>query len=465
MPNLSRQKIELFIDIEGIPDQHGYYLIGLLVREEDQINYHPFWADTANDEAQTWRSFIDKVKEYPNAPIYHYGNYEVRAIDVLSKRHGIDMEGLKGRLVNINTQIYSKVYFPVRSNGLKEIGGFIGASWTLPNSSGLQSLVWRYYWETTREAQYKSYLLTYNQDDCLALRLLTDELSKIKDTANILSQVDFISAPKRNATDSGKQIHDHFETILEFAHADYDEKKIKFRREAEEDEKVEDKPRSGRKLGYQGQRKVRPKATKTIQVSSVGQVCPKDSTQLRPTEQTSKRLIIDLVLTKSGLKKTTTEYIGQQGYCTQCSRSYAPAEIRKYGPNQLYGHGFYAWIIYQRIALRMTYASIAEAMLEQFKEKEVEHNIGQFIKNFGQHYKETEEAIIQKLLASSVIHADETPINVRGTTQYVWTFANDKYVVFKLNKTREADIAHEFLKNLSLNLTLAPTNDGTGEGE
>jgi hypothetical protein len=150
--------------------------------------------------------------------------------------------------------------------------------------------------------------------------------------------VDFISAPKRNATDSGKQIHDHFETILEFAHAKYDEKKIKFRREAGENEKVEHKSRIGRKLGYQGQRKIRPKATKTIQVSSVGQVCPKDSTQLRPTEQTSKRLIIDLVLTKNGLKKTTTEYIGQQGYCTRCSRSYAPAEIRKYGPNQLYGH-------------------------------------------------------------------------------------------------------------------------------
>jgi hypothetical protein len=38
----------------------------------------------------------------------------------------------------------------------------------------------------------------------------------------------------------------------------------------------------------------------------------------------------------------------------------------------------------------MTYASIAEAMVEQFKEERLEHNIGQFIKNFGQYYRETE---------------------------------------------------------------------------
>ncbi len=51
------------------------------------------------------------------------------------------------------------------------------------------------------------------------------------------------------------------------------------------------------------------------------------------------------------------------------------------------------------------------------------------------------------VLNSPFIHADETSINIRGTTQYVWTFTNDKYVVFKLTKTREATIVQEFLAN------------------
>jgi hypothetical protein len=97
------------------------------------------------------------------------------------------------------------------------------------------------------------------------------------------------------------------------------------------------------------------------------------------------------------------------------------------------------------VALRMTYAHIGEALAEQFNEREPEHYIAELIKNVSQYYRETEAAIIKTLLASPVIHADETPINVRGNTQYVWTFTSDKHVVFKLSKTREATIAREFL--------------------
>ena len=452
IPQFFRKNVELFIDIEGVPDRHQYYLFGLLECEEGRWTYHPFWADAASDEGSAWKNFIDGVNRYPNAPIYHYGNYELRATNLLAKRYEGNIDNIKNRLININSQIYSKVYFPVNSNGLKEIGNFIGASWTIPNSSGIQSLVWRYKWEMTQDNQYKNYLLTYNKDDCLALKLLTDELSKIKNASDTLSEVDFISTPKSNATDAGKQIHSCFETILKSAHANYDEKKIRFRDDVGKGEKNLGTPRSGHKQGYQGQRKVRPKATKTIQVSSLGQVCPKDGQQLRPRKQTSTRLVstrlvIDLVLTKNGIKKTITEYVGEHGHCPQCSRYYAPVEIRSYGANQLYGHGFQAWIVYQRIALHMTYAGIGELAAEQFKETGFEHNIGQFIKNISSYYEKTEELITQKLLASTVIHADETPINIRGTTQYVWTFTNDKYVVFKLSKTRESSIAHDFLQS------------------
>src|SRR2546430_13319358 len=95
-----------------------------------------------------------------------------------------------------------QVYFPVRSNGLKDIGHFIGAKWTSPHASGLQSLVWRHQWEATREATSKDLLLTYNAEDCRALQLLTDELSKIQGAADILSQVEFANQPKRHTTEA-----------------------------------------------------------------------------------------------------------------------------------------------------------------------------------------------------------------------------------------------------------------------
>jgi predicted RecB family nuclease len=117
---LSRQNVELFIDIEGIPDRHHYYLFGLLVCDEGKSTYYPFWADAKSGEAQAWQIFIDNVNRHPDAPIYHYGNYELRAINLLSKRHGGDIYNIKNQLVNINSQIYSNVYFPVNSNGLRK---------------------------------------------------------------------------------------------------------------------------------------------------------------------------------------------------------------------------------------------------------------------------------------------------------------------------------------------------------
>ena len=162
-PAISRNQVELFLDIEGIPDQNFYYLIGLLVCKEGRVCSHSFWADTSNDEEFIWKQFLENINEYPEAPIYHYGSYEPRAIATLAMRYQAEYEPIKARLVNINEYIYGRIYFPVRSNSLKDIARFIGAQWTSPNASGLQSLAWRYLWEETGDDTYKQSLTVYNR--------------------------------------------------------------------------------------------------------------------------------------------------------------------------------------------------------------------------------------------------------------------------------------------------------------
>jgi len=49
LPTLTRQSVELFLDIEGVPDQSFYYLMGLLVSENEATTYHSFWADDHAD--------------------------------------------------------------------------------------------------------------------------------------------------------------------------------------------------------------------------------------------------------------------------------------------------------------------------------------------------------------------------------------------------------------------------------
>ena len=151
LPALSREPVELFLDMEGIPDRGLYYLMGLLVCQPDTTNHHVFWADTDLDECHMWQQFLDTVTKYPDAKIYHYGSYEPRAIAQLANRYDTDVESVTKRLVNVNRYVFGKVYFPVRSNVLKDIGHFIGARWTSTHASGLQSLVWRHRWEESQK--------------------------------------------------------------------------------------------------------------------------------------------------------------------------------------------------------------------------------------------------------------------------------------------------------------------------
>src|SRR5947209_19895630 len=89
--------------------------------------------------------------------------------------------------------------------------------------------VWRFHWEETQNTEYKQLLLTYNKEDCLALYLLTNELTKIGSTADSQPNIDFADHPKQLSTFIGEQIHSRFEAILKFAHADYSAKKISLR--------------------------------------------------------------------------------------------------------------------------------------------------------------------------------------------------------------------------------------------
>ena len=104
--------------------------------------------------------------------------YEAAFIQRMFKHAGLPTPGehLLTRLVNILSIVYASVYFPTYSNSLKEIGHYLGCCWSSAQASGPQSIVWRRQWEATKSATFKQQLTTYNMEDCLALRKVTDFL-------------------------------------------------------------------------------------------------------------------------------------------------------------------------------------------------------------------------------------------------------------------------------------------------
>src|SRR5262249_36873155 len=249
------------------------------------------------------------------APVYHYGSYEKKAFATLSKRHGKGKDLLK-RLVNVASSVYGKVYFLVRSNGLKSLGRFVGATWTDPEASGLQSLVWRHRWEATGEERFRKSLLQYNREDCEAVWLLVDRLDRIRRDAASDPAIEFASRPKRHATETGKAVHGQFERILKPAQQEHAGQGIRIR-EKGTDGTIEPKKRGGQK-GNQHFRRIVPKASRTVLVEP-RQRCPRHDVDLVPNpNKPVARTVVDLVFTKNGCRKTVTKHVGTKSRCPTC---------------------------------------------------------------------------------------------------------------------------------------------------
>jgi predicted RecB family nuclease len=445
LPDLPRQPIELFLDCESIPDQRFHYLLGLLICEGGQQTYHAFWADTLDDEEHTWHALLAYLQRYPEAPIYHYGSYEPKVITQLAQRYETPLDGLTTRLVNVNTFIYGKLYFPVRSNRLKELGQYVGASWTAVEASGLQSLVWRHRWEDTREETYKDRLLTYNAEDCQALLTLTTYLTALQESAHIQREVDFADQPKQHATARGDHIHRAFNAILQSAHATYTSNRIHLRTTTNADS--QEPKKRGAKKGHQAYQRLLPTHIGKVIRVPPRRTCPKHKGEpLLLDDHIAEHPLIDLHFTKSGCRKTVTNYVGKKGYCHKCNKYYDPRGIEQFG-GQLFGHALQVWVIYQRLILRLPYRVIIQVLEDMFGERASLGTMINFVKYVSRYYAPTERLLIQRLLHSPFIHADETRISIQGTDYYVWVFTDGRHVVFKMTATREATIVHEFLKH------------------
>jgi predicted RecB family nuclease len=441
-PSIPEHRTELFLDMEGVPDQGMHYLIGLIVSTQGHVEHHSLWADTPQEEQKMFASLLRIAGRYPGAPIYHYGSYEPKALRHMARKYGLNGASIRRRLVNVNAFVFGKVYFPTRSNTLKDLGKFVGATWTAPDASGLQSMVWRCNWEASKDDALKDRIITYNLEDCQAVRLLVSELRAIAQTAVTRSDVDFTDTPKQNATASGQNIHDSLERIIRSAHHD----EYRINRISVEHTSYETIRRpSGGQKGHQGFRRMIPaKVDKVVRVRRTV-TCPKDKgVPLKPTGKVAEHAVVDLVFTGKGCRKTITKYVGEIGHCPRCGDDYGPPAIRHLR-RRVFGHCFRAWAVYQRITLQLPYSAILQLVKDLFRESLGTATLTEFVVDLAKHYAVTEKALLKRILASPFVHVNETKISIQGTDHYVWVLTDGVHVIFRLTETRESTIIKKIL--------------------
>jgi len=66
----------VYMDVEGVPDQELYYLIGLRVKSGDTYVQHAFWANALSEEQTIWAAFLQTLAQIDHPQLIHYGSYE-----------------------------------------------------------------------------------------------------------------------------------------------------------------------------------------------------------------------------------------------------------------------------------------------------------------------------------------------------------------------------------------------------
>lgn len=185
---------DLFFDIEGYPyfESSGglEYLFGTARAAADGPRFRALRAEDRESERRMFEEFIDFVRERlranPGLHVYHYANYEVRALKDLMQRYGTREEELDDLL---RRQVFVDLFRVVRqtlrisydSYSLKAIRTFF-----MPEAGqglvtgGDESIVQFAKWLETRDPDILKAIEKYNEEDCISTLRLRDWLLERK---------------------------------------------------------------------------------------------------------------------------------------------------------------------------------------------------------------------------------------------------------------------------------------------
>jgi predicted RecB family nuclease len=446
-PSVVEAPTQVYVDMEGSPSGTFVYLIGLIVVENNITTYQSFWAENEDDEKTIIDKFLHCLSALNSPRIFYYGNYESRIF-----RRIIDSDkGLSSRIhdilanaTNVLSSIYANIYFPTYSNELKEIGRHLGCNWTVPEAAGHQTILWRAKWESSRDPSMKDRLITYNREDCLALRRITDFIAAFSRDdsdrdANTI-QIRLVEDIKTDDTLHGFGRKPfaiaEFALITERSYFDYQRDKI-YIRSNPAFEHIKRRKRKNTK-----HRSIRP--NKTIDLWAVK--CPfcksRDISRDHSTLQAKDTL--DLRISTSGIRRWVVHYRTPVHGCRDCDRWFVPQTFRN---KRRFGHGLIAWTIDQHVANRISFENLERVLKDYFQLSIGFGRLHGFKALAARYYSATCTKVLKKLIDGTIIHADETKINLKKGSGYVWVLANTEEVFYVYRSSREADFLHELLAN------------------
>lgn len=190
---------DVFFDMEGYPllGKEGLeYLYGNAI-EEDQ-KYISFWAANEQEEANTFKKWLDWVYERwqqnPGMHIYHYGHYEISTIKRLMGKYGIGEQKIDDMLrnsvfIDLHRIVTQSLRIGVSSYSIKEVEKLYAQKRATDiQYGGHAAYLFSQFLNSNDEMEKSPFLAeikTYNQEDCFSLQKLCQFLWNLQKTHNI----------------------------------------------------------------------------------------------------------------------------------------------------------------------------------------------------------------------------------------------------------------------------------------
>jgi predicted RecB family nuclease len=452
-PILPAAPMRLYCDCEGDPERGFVYLIGLTVVGGGEESHYSFWADSEADERSIFQQFLDVVARYPGSALFYYGSYEraflrrMRKVAVGKKL----VDRVLANSCNVVSVIHTGIYFPTYSNGLKDVGAYLGCTWSERNASGAQSVAWRRTWESGGGDAVKQKLITYNAEDCAALRRVTECIAEIVEGVGkagsrateavgppkVARAEDVPASTTRREFGRGHFAFPELEYVTKCAYFNYQRDKVFLR--------------TNKTLRRVHAHKVRRRTRKLrvnrrIVIRSLRcPFCQGRAIRRYPLKMHVK-LAYDLRISEGGIRRQVIECTAPLHRCLDCCRDFLP---RRYKRRDKHFHGLKSWAMYQHIAHWVSFQRIEEMIREFFGLRVTWVELHMFKSLLARRYRPTIRRMLAKLIAGAVIHADETHANLQKGKGYVWVLANMEEVVYLYKPSREGDFLHELLKGFT----------------
>jgi predicted RecB family nuclease len=449
-PQLPASECNVFLDIEGLPDSDFYYLIGALFVINGQETFHSFWADNANEEPNIFAQFVENVCVIPDFRIFHFGNYETvalkRAKQKLPDRFRPRVDLILERSTNVLSVVHPHVYLPTYSNGLKEIGRFLGYARVQEDATGLQTIPWRKNWETTKDLGLKSKLIQYNHDDCSELKRLCEFIGRLNslDFANTSENP---AGPKVSYTAELRKDRprcqmfrpreyalEDFKHVVKCAYFDYQRERV-FVRTHQHFKAINKRHRKLKRTNVQ------PNKIVTLCCHR----CPQCRKKTLEKKKGMSHALIDLKFSRSGVKKWITRFDAWRYRCLKCKHQFS-SEKKGRGKPQKYGNGLMSWCVYINSVCGVNVSRILRTLGDIFGVYLYDKVLHRLKASLAQNYHLLSEEIRQSVLDNPVLHVDETVVHLReGQTGYVWVLTSMDRVYYFYRPSREISFLQEML--------------------